>query len=61
MKTITDSPYCLNVFLRSHLFDLLADIADMYVQCLCLTHIRLIPGIFENILFTENLFWISKQ
>ena len=37
------------------------DIADMYVQSLCLPHIGFVPGVGEDILFAENLFRMAYK
>ena len=38
MQTVADSPYGINIFLLRYCFYLFPDIADMYIQCLCLSH-----------------------
>lgn len=56
MQTVADSPYGINIFLLRYCFYLFPDIADMYIQCLCLSHIVFIPRIFKNLFFAEDLF-----
>ena len=61
MQAISNPPYCFYIFIRCNGFYFLPDIAYMHIQCLCFTHIWLIPRIFKYILLAKHLLRVFKQ
>ena len=61
MQAISNPPDCFYIFIRCNCLYFLSDIAYMHIQCLCFTHIWLIPRIFEYILLAKHLLRAFKQ
>ena len=55
MQAISNPPYCFYIFIRCNGLYFLSNIAYMHIQCLCFTHIWLIPRIFKYILLAKHL------